>query len=159
MEVEWHPIKAATNRQKHGVDFADAVAALEDSYALSRPDLHPAEVRMRRGRQRHANAGSTRRTLMRKEHDFSKARRGSVLPAPTGKTRITIRLDDDVLDWFRARVHAAGGGNYQTLINQALRSVMDQALEPLETVVRRVVREELQREPGRGRRRSGTDRE
>ena len=93
---------------------------------------------------------------MRKEYDFSKARRGSVLPAPTGKTRITIRLDDDVLDWFRAQVHSAGGGNYQTLINQALRSVMDQAFEPLETVVRRVVREELQREPGRKRRRSKT---
>ena len=58
---------------------------------------------------------------MRKEYDFSEARRGSVLPVPPGKTRITIRLDDDVLAWFREQVHAAGGGNYQTLINQALR--------------------------------------
>ena len=54
---------------------------------------------------------------MRKEYDFTKARRGAVLPVATGKTRITIRLDDDILEWFRAQVHAAGGGNYQTLIN------------------------------------------
>jgi hypothetical protein len=94
---------------------------------------------------------------MRKEYDFSKARRGPVLPTAPGKTRITIRLDDDVLDWFRAQANAAGGGNYQTLINQALRSVMDQALEPIERVLRRVVREELQREPGRTRRRSKAD--
>jgi hypothetical protein len=90
---------------------------------------------------------------MPKEYDFSKARRGPVLPVPPGKTRVTIRLDDDLLDWFRAQVHAAGGGNYQTLINQALRQVMVQAQEPLETVVRRVVREELRREAPSVRRR------
>jgi len=80
---------------------------------------------------------------MRKEHDFSNARRGAVLPIPKGKTRITIRLDDDILDWFRARVHEAGGGNYQTLINQALRRMVEGPGEPLEAVVRRVVRQEL----------------
>jgi hypothetical protein len=80
---------------------------------------------------------------MRKEYDFSKARRGPVLPVATGKTRITIRLDDDILDWFRAQVHAAGGGNYQTLINQTLRRAMTERAESLEAVVRRVVREEL----------------
>lgn len=90
---------------------------------------------------------------MRKEYDFTKARRGAVLPVATGKTRITIRLDDDILEWFRAQVHAAGGGNYQTLINQALRDAVDQAHEPLEKVLRRVVREELRREPSRSRRR------
>lgn len=84
---------------------------------------------------------------MRKEYDFSRAKRGPVLPVPTGKTRITIRLDDDVLAWFRQQVHAAGGGNYQTLINQALRRVMDQGSEPLEMVMRRVVREEIRRLP------------
>jgi len=57
---------------------------------------------------------------MKREHDFSKGKRGAVIPLPPGKTRITIRLDDDVLDWFRAQAHAMGGGNYQTLINQAL---------------------------------------
>jgi hypothetical protein len=93
---------------------------------------------------------------MRKEYDFSKAKRGPVVPVPTGKTRITIRLDDDILAWFREQVHAAGGGNYQTLINQALRRAMEQGHEPLETVMRRVVREEIQRLPGTSRtRRSG----
>ena len=90
---------------------------------------------------------------MRKEYDFTKARRGAVQPVATGKTRITIRLDDDILEWFRAQVHAAGGGNYQTLINQTLRDAVDRAHEPLEKVLRRVVREELRREPSRSRRR------
>jgi hypothetical protein len=64
-------------------------------------------------------------------------------PLPRGKTRITIRLDDDVLDWFRGQVNAAGGGNYQTLINNALREYVRQRKEPLEEILRRVVREEL----------------
>ena len=55
------------------------------------------------------------------EYDFSQGRRGPVVPTPPGKTRITIRLDNEVLEWFRHKVHEAGGGNYQTLINQALR--------------------------------------
>ena len=94
---------------------------------------------------------------MRKEYDFSKARRGPVLPVVTGKTRITIRLDDDVLEWYRAHVHAAGGGNYQTLINQTLRRAMSEDTEPLEDVVRRVIRDELEtRKSSRSRRkRSG----
>ncbi len=93
---------------------------------------------------------------MRKEYDFSKARRGAVVPVPPGKTRITIRLDDDVLAWFREQVHAAGGGNYQTLINQALRRFMEQGGEPLEVVMRRVVREEIRRQlPQAGRKRRG----
>ena len=58
---------------------------------------------------------------MKKEYNFSKGKRGAVLPAPKGKTRITIRVDDDILEWFRSEVDAAGGGNYQTLINDALR--------------------------------------
>jgi len=90
---------------------------------------------------------------MRKEYDFSNAKRGPVVPVPTGKTRITIRLDDDILAWFRQQVHAAGGGNYQTLINQALRRVMDQGNEPFEAVMRRVVREEMRRVPPPSRRR------
>jgi Arc/MetJ family transcription regulator len=82
---------------------------------------------------------------MRKEYDFSKGRRGAVVPVPPGKTRITIRLDDDILDWFRDRVNEAGGGNYQTLINQALRSVMESPRESVERAVRRAVREEIAR--------------
>lgn len=80
---------------------------------------------------------------MRKGYDFSKAKRGPVVPGSKGKTRITIRLDDDVLQWFKAEVHAAGGGNYQTLMNHALREYMANLQEPLEVVLRRVLREEL----------------
>ena len=84
---------------------------------------------------------------MRKEPDFSKARRGPVLPVVTGKTRITIRLDDDILAWYRKQVDAAGGGNYQTLLNHTLRRAMTEAAEPLEAVVRRVIRDELGTRP------------
>jgi uncharacterized protein (DUF4415 family) len=73
--------------------------------------------------------------------DFSGAKRGpAVRPAP-GKTKISIRLDNTILDYFRRVVDKAGGGNYQTLINEALleyvhrRSTLD--------VIREVVREEL----------------
>jgi uncharacterized protein (DUF4415 family) len=82
---------------------------------------------------------------MRKEYDFRKAKRGSVLPVPKGKTRITIRIDDDVLAWFKDQVHKAGGGNYQTLINHALREYARNESEDLEETLRRVVREELQK--------------
>lgn len=82
---------------------------------------------------------------MGREYDFTKARRGPVLPASTGKTRITIRLDDDVLNWFRSRVHASGRGSYQSLINRALHSFMQSEAQPLEETVRSVVREELRR--------------
>jgi len=80
---------------------------------------------------------------MRKEYDFSRAKRGAVVPVPPGKTRITIRLDEDLLRWFKDQVHAAGGGNYQSLINAALREYMDRKREPLEETLRRVIREEL----------------
>ena len=79
------------------------------------------------------------------EYDFSQGRRGAVDPLPAGKTRVTIRLDTDLLDWFREQTHVAGGGNYQTLINAALREYVQQQREPLEAILRRVVREELQR--------------
>jgi uncharacterized protein (DUF4415 family) len=79
------------------------------------------------------------------EYDFLRARRGAVVPAAAGKTRITIRIDTDVLDWFRRQVHASGGGNYQTLINDALRRHVETTEEDLEGTLRRVVREELQR--------------
>ena len=82
---------------------------------------------------------------MRKEYDFSKARRRPVVPIPKGKTRITIRLDDDLLEWFKARVDDAGGGNYQSLINMALREYIKRVDEPLEKILRRVLREELRK--------------
>ena len=80
---------------------------------------------------------------MRDEYDFSKGKRGPVIKTPAGKTRITIRLDDDVLAWFKNQVHEAGGGNYQTLINQVLRTRMAQSPEQFEATLRRVIREEL----------------
>lgn len=58
---------------------------------------------------------------MKDEYDFSSGVRGAVIATPPGNVRIAIRLDEAVLDWFRGRVHAAGGGNYQTLINAVLR--------------------------------------
>ena len=73
--------------------------------------------------------------------DFSRAKRGPVVKPEPGKTKISIRLDNTVLEYFRGLVDEAGGGNYQTLINDALleyvhrRSTLD--------VVRQVVREEL----------------
>ncbi|MBW4674123.1 MAG: BrnA antitoxin family protein [Desmonostoc geniculatum HA4340-LM1] len=82
---------------------------------------------------------------MEAEYDFSQGKRGAIEPTPTGKTRITIRLDDEVLAWFRDQVHAAGGGNYQTLINDTLREYIQQRREPLEETLRRVLREELER--------------
>jgi uncharacterized protein (DUF4415 family) len=89
---------------------------------------------------------------MKKEYDFKSGRRGAVLRVPSGKTRITIRIDDDILDWFRDQVHKAGGGSYQTLINDALRSVVESAEKNLEDTLRRVLREELPRYGVRGRR-------
>ena len=97
---------------------------------------------VRRYRPRHIGL---RGQSMKKNYDFSRGRRGALVPTPPGKTRITIRLDDDLLDWFRDQVDAAGGGNYQTLINTALRQYVEQQRESMETTVRRVVREEFSR--------------
>jgi len=80
---------------------------------------------------------------MRREYDFSTARRGPVVKGPAGKTRITIRLDNDLLAWFRREVHRAKGGNYQTLINDALRAHVERRPEELEATLRRVIREEV----------------
>ena len=80
---------------------------------------------------------------MKEEYDFSQGKRGTVESVPPGKTRITIRLDDDILAWFRALVHERGGGNYQTLVNDALRQHIKQEHESLEETLRRVLKEEL----------------
>ena len=82
---------------------------------------------------------------MKKEYDFTKGKRGAVVPVPPGKTRITIRLDKDLIDWFRQQVHAAGGGSYQTLINNTLREYVRRRPESLESTIRRVLRQELRR--------------
>ena len=82
---------------------------------------------------------------MKKEYDFSHGKRGAVIKTPPGKTRITIRIDDDILQWFREQVHAAGGGNYQSLINSALRDYIGWKEQRIEDTLRSVVREELVR--------------
>lgn len=81
---------------------------------------------------------------MKAKYDFSKGKRGAVLPSPGNKVRITIRLDRDIVDWFRSKVEEQGGGNYQSMMNNALRTYMEGQQQPLEEVLRRVVREELQ---------------
>jgi uncharacterized protein (DUF4415 family) len=166
---------ARANLLKHGVDFADAVAMFDDPRALTREDFVRGEVRFatigldalarllvvvldptRRRNSHHLRAARHSRriqalpglTTMQKEYDFSDAKRGPVIPPSKGKTRITIRIDDDILDWFREQVHAAGGGNYQSMINDALRSVVEERKRPLEKILRRVVREELKRAQG-----------
>ena len=71
-----------------------------------------------------------------------------MLPSPPGKERITIRLDADILDHFRDAVDRTGGGNYQTLINRALREYVESGKKPtLEETLRRVIREELRTSP------------
>ena len=86
---------------------------------------------------------------MRKEYDFSKSKRGAVIPSP-GKTRITIMLDDDLIEFFRSQAEARGSG-YQTMINASLREVVSAAMakgaddRPVTVaVLRKVLREELE---------------
>lgn len=82
---------------------------------------------------------------MKDHYDFSKARRGPVATPPPGKSRITIRIDDDILEWFRNKVESAGGGNYQTMMNSALRQYIETQEGVLESTLRRVIREEIAR--------------
>lgn len=81
---------------------------------------------------------------MKAKYNFSNGNRGAVLPSPGNKVRITIRLDRDIVDWFRSKVEEQGGGNYQSMLNDALRKYMERQEQPLEEILRRVVREELQ---------------
>lgn len=85
------------------------------------------------------------RRAAKREYDFTRAKRGPVVSVPKRKKRITIRLDEDVLEWFLEQVDRAGGGNYQTLINDALRQHIRRTQEPLESTLRRVIRDELSR--------------
>ena len=90
--------------------------------------------------QRHGE----RQKVMKKEHDFSKGKRGPVVK-PQGKTRVTMYLDDEVLGAFRARAEKSGIG-YQTLINETLRSQILATEKPLDArTLRRIIREELKK--------------
>lgn len=83
----------------------------------------------------------SRRNEMQEEYNFSKGKRGAVIPNK-GKTRITIFIDTDILEWFRDQAEREGQG-YQTGINQALRNYIKQDRRPLQDIVREVVRKEL----------------
>ncbi len=78
---------------------------------------------------------------MLKEYDFSKGKRGPVISSK-GKTRITIFIDTDILEWFKDEAEREGRG-YQTAINQALRNYIKQDRRPIQDIVREVVRKEL----------------
>ncbi len=82
---------------------------------------------------------------MKANYDFSKARRGAVVPPSGNKVRITIRLDRDLVEWFKSRVEAQSGGNYQTMLNDALRAYTCHQDESLENLLRKVVREEIKK--------------
>ena len=84
---------------------------------------------------------------MKREYDLSKGKRGPVIPLPPEKVRITIRLDREVVDYFREQVRRAHRGNYQTLINDALREHIKRPglAEEVGLQVRSVLREELSR--------------
>ena len=98
---------------------------------------------------------------MKKEYDFSQGNHGLVAPMPPGKVRITIRIDADILNWFRERVNAKGGGKYQTMMNAALRAYIQSKDKTLEETLRKVIQKELGDKKrtaalgGRGRRRIG----
>lgn len=77
------------------------------------------------------------------EYDFSQAKRGPIAPSLGKKTRITIRIDTDVLNWFREEVNKSGGGNYQRLINDALRAYVQNQRGEFVVTLRKVIREEL----------------
>ena len=82
---------------------------------------------------------------MKAKYDFRKAKRGAVIPPGGNKVRITIRLDRDIVDWFRSISEKQGGGSYQTMLNNALRAYIEQEEQPLEEMLRRVVREEIRK--------------
>ena len=84
---------------------------------------------------------------MKPSYDFSNGKRGRILPPepePAGKTRITIRLDEDLVDYFLNESDSYGGAKgYQTLINEALRQHVEGKAPKLEETLRRLLREEL----------------
>ena len=77
--------------------------------------------------------------------NFSNAKRGPIVRPDPNKVRITIRLDADIIDHFKDIVHKSGGGNYQTLINEALRDQIQVHDKELEKTLRKVIREELKK--------------
>ena len=171
VRFEWDSRKADANLRTHGVSFAEAATVFEDDSALSREDPDAVEeprfvtlglsnlsnllvvvyayrepdiIRVISAwKASNVRGGNMKKVVAerRRDIDFSRAKRGAVVQPEPGKTKISIRLDNAVIEHFRNLVDKAGGGNYQTLINDALlehvhrRSTVD--------IVRQVVREEL----------------
>src|SRR6266852_4027777 len=123
VSFEYDPNKAAANVRKHGVQFSEAVGVFSDDYAIT--------------------------STMKDTYDFSKGRRGRVVAEPRpepGKVRITIRLDEDLVDYFGALADRSGGKvGYQTLINSALREYVEGKTPKWEETLRRIIREEMGR--------------
>jgi uncharacterized protein (DUF4415 family) len=86
---------------------------------------------------------------MKNRYDFTNAKRGRILPErplESGKVKLSIRLDEDVVDYFNAMADKSGGQvGYQTLINSALREYMEGKSPKIEDTLRRILREELRR--------------
>lgn len=82
---------------------------------------------------------------MKREYDFRGGKRGAIEPIPPGKKRITIRLDSEIIEWFRRKVEKKGGGNYQSMINSALKEHIDNKRETFEAIIRRVIKEEIKK--------------
>lgn len=79
---------------------------------------------------------------MKDNYDFTQGKRGSVLPT-INKKRISIRFDPKIIDWFKHEIEEKGGGSYQTLMNKVLLEYVERNGEPLEKILRKVLREEL----------------
>ncbi|MBL7129544.1 MAG: BrnA antitoxin family protein [Ignavibacteria bacterium] len=79
----------------------------------------------------------------KEEYNFTKAKQGAVADLTSNKKRITIRLDESIIEWFRKKVHDAGGGNYQTLINEALKEYISSFEGTFENTLRKVLKEEI----------------
>jgi uncharacterized protein (DUF4415 family) len=82
---------------------------------------------------------------MKREYDFRQGKRGAVVRTPKNRTRITVRPNSEILEWFRELVNQAGGGKPSNLINNALRQHIGRSDEPIEKTLRRVMRQELGR--------------
>ena len=160
MKFEWDPDKADANFRKHGVQFSTEVEGVfGDDVAISITDDESGASEERfiaigMGLRRPVSwssstltAATIRGTTMKDRYDFSKGKRGRIVPEPPlekGKVKITIRLDEDLIDQFGAMADASGGSvGYQTLINQALREYLEGKAPKFEDTLRRIVREEL----------------
>ncbi len=78
-------------------------------------------------------------------NEFSEGKRGPIIQPDPKKARITSRLDADIIEHFKDQVHTAGGGNYKTLINNALRDYVESGKNNLEKRLRKIIREELKK--------------